>query len=160
MTLQLHYNHLTIVLQGILLPAIHDGETFSFCMCNPPFFGTIQEAGRNPHTAYAGDLLASPMAPLTNRVSLFHWFTFMLGHHHVTAPNHTAQTNAGLFSLSAIQVPSNDAVAVFYKHLESCRCHLTAHVMRWQDVSTEMLVQSHEYSCCAANVLYPVFCCC
>ncbi len=48
------------MLQGILLPAVQDGESFSFSMCNPPFFETLQEAGRNPHTAYAGKL-CSPL---------------------------------------------------------------------------------------------------
>ena len=49
------------MLQGILLPAVHDGESFSFSMCNPPFFETLQEAGRNPHTAYAGEVF-SPLS--------------------------------------------------------------------------------------------------
>ena len=53
-------DHVVHMLQGILLPAVQDGETFSFCMCNPPFFETLQEARRNPHTAYAGNL-CSPM---------------------------------------------------------------------------------------------------
>ncbi len=54
-------DHVAHMLQGILLPAVHDGETFSFCMCNPPFFETLQEAGRNPHTAYAGKV-GSPLS--------------------------------------------------------------------------------------------------
>ncbi|KAK3028470.1 hypothetical protein RJ639_040039 [Escallonia herrerae] len=29
----------------ILLGAVKDGEKFDFCMCNPPFFETIEEAG-------------------------------------------------------------------------------------------------------------------
>lgn len=40
--------------QGILTAAVEEGETFSFCMCNPPFFHSLQEAGRNPSTAYGG----------------------------------------------------------------------------------------------------------
>jgi 23S rRNA (adenine1618-N6)-methyltransferase len=39
---------------GVLLPAVQEGETFTFCMCNPPFFASIEEAGQNPSTAYAG----------------------------------------------------------------------------------------------------------
>ena len=45
-----------VIVQGILVPAMHEDESFSFCMCNPPFFGNLQEAGCNPHTAYAGNL--------------------------------------------------------------------------------------------------------
>ena len=44
-----------VMVQGILVPAMREDESFSFCMCNPPFFGNLQEAGRNPHTAYAGN---------------------------------------------------------------------------------------------------------
>lgn len=29
---------------GVLLPAMREGETFAFSMCNPPFFGTESEA--------------------------------------------------------------------------------------------------------------------
>jgi hypothetical protein len=39
---------------GILAAAIGEGECFAFCMCNPPFFESISEAGRNPATAYGG----------------------------------------------------------------------------------------------------------
>ena len=39
---------------GILLPAIHAAETFAFSMCNPPFFGSLAEAGQNPATAFGG----------------------------------------------------------------------------------------------------------
>ena len=46
---------LVMALQGILTAAVHEGETFSFCMCNPPFFQSLKEAGRNPSTAYAGN---------------------------------------------------------------------------------------------------------
>ena len=52
------------LLQEILVPAMHEGESFSFSMCNPPFFETIQEAGRNPHTAYAGCLPLPLLLPL------------------------------------------------------------------------------------------------
>lgn len=58
-------NHVAHMLQGILLPAVHNGECFSFCMCNPPFFETLQEAGRNPHTAYAGNLCSPLSAAFT-----------------------------------------------------------------------------------------------
>lgn len=77
--------------QGILLPAVHDGESFAFCMCNPPFFQTLQEAGRNPHTAYGGtpEEMVCPggeLAFVTQMVQdsiklkgQVHWYTSMLG---------------------------------------------------------------------------------
>lgn len=54
----------TVIMQGILLPAVREEESFSFCMCNPPFFGSLQEAGRNPKTAYAGNLRVGCKQPL------------------------------------------------------------------------------------------------
>jgi 23S rRNA (adenine1618-N6)-methyltransferase len=30
-------------------------ECFHFCMCNPPFFGSLAEANQNPHTACGGE---------------------------------------------------------------------------------------------------------
>ena len=39
---------------GIIAPAMRDGEAFSASMCNPPFFETLAEAGRNPATAFGG----------------------------------------------------------------------------------------------------------
>lgn len=38
----------------ILLGVVKDGESFEFCMCNPPFFDTIEEAGLNPKTSCGG----------------------------------------------------------------------------------------------------------
>lgn len=38
----------------ILLGVVKEGERFDFCMCNPPFFETINEAGLNPKTACGG----------------------------------------------------------------------------------------------------------
>lgn len=38
----------------ILLGVVKDGEIFDFCMCNPPFFETIEEAGLNPKTSCGG----------------------------------------------------------------------------------------------------------
>lgn len=40
----------------ILLGVVRDGEKFDFCMCNPPFFETIEEAGLNPKTSCGGTL--------------------------------------------------------------------------------------------------------
>lgn len=40
---------------SILVPAMQGPqETFAFCMCNPPFFGSIEEANQNPATACGG----------------------------------------------------------------------------------------------------------
>lgn len=40
----------------ILVGVVKDGEKFDFCMCNPPFFETIEEAGRNPKTSCGGTM--------------------------------------------------------------------------------------------------------
>jgi len=39
---------------AIVTPAVRDGETFAFTICNPPFFGSAAEAGLNPNTAHGG----------------------------------------------------------------------------------------------------------
>ncbi|BBN05061.1 U6 snRNA m6A methyltransferase [Marchantia polymorpha subsp. ruderalis] len=41
-------------LAPVLCGVLKDGERFDFCMCNPPFFETIEEAGLNPRTACGG----------------------------------------------------------------------------------------------------------
>ncbi|KAL2460068.1 methyltransferase [Abeliophyllum distichum] len=38
----------------VLVGVIKDGENFDFCMCNPPFFETMEEAGLNPKTSCGG----------------------------------------------------------------------------------------------------------
>ncbi|PON55072.1 S-adenosyl-L-methionine dependent methyltransferase, Mett10D, predicted [Parasponia andersonii] len=38
----------------ILLGVVRDDEKFDFCMCNPPFFETMEEAGLNPKTSCGG----------------------------------------------------------------------------------------------------------
>lgn len=38
----------------MLVGVVKDGEKFDFCMCNPPFFETMEEAGLNPKTACGG----------------------------------------------------------------------------------------------------------
>jgi RNA methyltransferase len=40
---------------GILLGALRPKERFAFSMCNPPFFESMAEAGRNPSTAHSGE---------------------------------------------------------------------------------------------------------
>ena len=47
---------------AIIMPAIRDGETFAFTICNPPFFGSAAEAGLNPNTAHGGACCSSPRA--------------------------------------------------------------------------------------------------
>jgi 23S rRNA (adenine1618-N6)-methyltransferase len=39
-------------------------EAFAFCMCNPPFFGSIEEANQNPATACGGGSRWRQVAPL------------------------------------------------------------------------------------------------
>lgn len=39
---------------GVLSPAIQEDEAFTFTMCNPPFFESMEEAGQNPATAFSG----------------------------------------------------------------------------------------------------------
>lgn len=38
----------------VLLGVVKDGESFDFCMCNPPFFETIEEGSLNPKTSCGG----------------------------------------------------------------------------------------------------------
>ncbi|KAJ4970744.1 hypothetical protein NE237_003843 [Protea cynaroides] len=38
----------------VLLGVVMDGESFDFCMCNPPFFESMDEAGLNPKTSCGG----------------------------------------------------------------------------------------------------------
>ncbi|KAK9835677.1 hypothetical protein WJX74_005744 [Apatococcus lobatus] len=77
--------------QGVLKPAIRSGETFAFSMSNPPFFEAIEEAGRNPKTAFSGtpaemvcpggeyafvECMVQDSLRLQGRI---HWYTTMLG---------------------------------------------------------------------------------
>ncbi|XP_020079913.1 methyltransferase-like protein 16 [Ananas comosus] len=75
----------------ILLGVVKDGESFDFCMCNPPFFESIEVAGLNPKTSCGGtaaEMVCSggERAFITriikDSVSLkhsFRWFTSMVG---------------------------------------------------------------------------------
>lgn len=38
----------------ILVDVVKDDEKFDFCMCNPPFFESLEEAGLNPKTSCGG----------------------------------------------------------------------------------------------------------
>lgn len=40
----------------VLYGVVRDGEKFDFCMCNPPFFESMEEAGLNPKTSCGGTL--------------------------------------------------------------------------------------------------------
>lgn len=38
----------------VLVGVVKEGERYDFCMCNPPFFESIEDAGLNPKTACGG----------------------------------------------------------------------------------------------------------
>ncbi|CAA0807760.1 methyltransferases [Striga hermonthica] len=75
----------------VLLGVVKDGEIFDFCMCNPPFFETMEEAGLNPKTSCGGTLeemvcfggeLAFITRIIEDSVKLkhtFRWYTSMVG---------------------------------------------------------------------------------
>ncbi|XP_031126646.1 uncharacterized protein LOC116028928 [Ipomoea triloba] len=75
----------------ILVGVVKEGENFDFCMCNPPFFETIEEAGQNPKTSCAGttEEMVCPggeQAFITRMIDdsvklrqSFRWYTSMIG---------------------------------------------------------------------------------
>ncbi|CAN0845984.1 RNA N6-adenosine-methyltransferase mettl16, partial [Linum grandiflorum] len=75
----------------ILLGIVKEGEKFDFCMCNPPFFESIEEAGLNPKTACGGTFEemvchGGEQAFVTRMIEdsvvlkdSFRWYTSMLG---------------------------------------------------------------------------------
>ncbi|CAD6248302.1 unnamed protein product [Miscanthus lutarioriparius] len=75
----------------ILVGVVNESESFDFCMCNPPFFESIEEAGLNPKTSCGGTAeemvcpggeLAFATQIIEDSVSLknsFRWFTSMIG---------------------------------------------------------------------------------
>ncbi|KAJ4847493.1 hypothetical protein Tsubulata_011386 [Turnera subulata] len=75
----------------ILLGVVREGESFDFCMCNPPFFENMEEAGLNPKTACGGtcEEMVCPggekafITRITeDSIALkdsFRWFTSMVG---------------------------------------------------------------------------------
>uniref|UniRef100_A0ACD5Z8L6 Uncharacterized protein n=1 Tax=Avena sativa TaxID=4498 RepID=A0ACD5Z8L6_AVESA len=75
----------------ILVGVVRDSESFDFCMCNPPFFESMEEAGLNPKTSCAGtaEEMACPggeQAFITRIIedsvfvkNSFRWFTSMVG---------------------------------------------------------------------------------
>lgn len=38
----------------VLVGVVKEGEMFDFCMCNPPFFESLEDAGLNPRTSCGG----------------------------------------------------------------------------------------------------------
>ncbi|CAN6277375.1 unnamed protein product [Urochloa humidicola] len=75
----------------VLVGVVKESESFDFCMCNPPFFESIEEAGLNPKTACGGTAeemvcdggeLAFVTHIIEDSVSVknsFRWFTSMVG---------------------------------------------------------------------------------
>ncbi|XP_021602334.1 RNA N6-adenosine-methyltransferase mettl16 isoform X2 [Manihot esculenta] len=75
----------------ILVGVVRDNEKFDFCMCNPPFFETMEEAGLNPKTSCGGTPMemvcpggekAFISTIIEDSVVLkesFRWFTSMVG---------------------------------------------------------------------------------
>ncbi|KAG8076583.1 hypothetical protein GUJ93_ZPchr0006g45544 [Zizania palustris] len=81
----------SIPIPSIVLGIVKDSETFDFCMCNPPFFKSIEEDGLNPKTSCGGTVeeMVCPGGEqafithmIEDSVSLknsFRWFTLMVG---------------------------------------------------------------------------------
>ncbi|XP_031494747.1 uncharacterized protein LOC116260499 [Nymphaea colorata] len=75
----------------ILVGVVRDGEKFDFCMCNPPFFESMEGAGANPRTSCGGtsEEMVCPGGELAfisriieDSIKLkdsFRWFTSMVG---------------------------------------------------------------------------------
>ncbi|CAA2958139.1 methyltransferase 16 homolog [Olea europaea subsp. europaea] len=75
----------------VLVGVVKDGESFDFCMCNPPFFVTMEEAGLNPKTSCGGTpeemvCLGGEEAFITRIIEdsaqlkhAFRWYTSMVG---------------------------------------------------------------------------------
>ncbi|KAG2308017.1 hypothetical protein Bca4012_083025 [Brassica carinata] len=75
----------------VLVGVVKESETFDFCMCNPPFFETFEEAGLNPKTSCGGTpaemvCVGGEQAFVTRIIQdsavlkqRFRWYTSMLG---------------------------------------------------------------------------------
>lgn len=73
----------------VLVDVVKEGERFDFCMCNPPFFESIEAAGLNPKTAFGGtqeEMVCSGGEQafvgriIEDSVSLKHSFRYKLPH--------------------------------------------------------------------------------
>ncbi|XP_078440677.1 uncharacterized protein LOC144710716 [Wolffia australiana] len=76
---------------AVLVGVVRENEEFDFCMCNPPFFESLEEAGLNPRTACGGTpeemvcpggerAFISRIIEDSNKLKLrFRWFTSMVG---------------------------------------------------------------------------------
>jgi 23S rRNA (adenine1618-N6)-methyltransferase len=76
---------------GPLINAVQDGEVYDFCMCNPPFFTTIDHAKQNSKTDFGGTHAemscvggeeSFTMAMVADSLRLrgrIHWYTTMFG---------------------------------------------------------------------------------
>ncbi|XP_061357047.1 uncharacterized protein LOC133301437, partial [Gastrolobium bilobum] len=74
-----------------LLGVVRDDEKFDFCMCNPPFFESLEEAGLNPKTSCGGTskemvcpggekaFITRIIEDSTQLKHHFRWFTSMVG---------------------------------------------------------------------------------
>ncbi|KAK7399822.1 hypothetical protein VNO78_11015 [Psophocarpus tetragonolobus] len=75
----------------ILVGVVQDDENFDFCMCNPPFFQSLEEAGLNPKTSCGGTshemvcpggeraFITRIIQDSTQLKDRFRWFTSMVG---------------------------------------------------------------------------------
>ncbi|XP_027345436.1 U6 small nuclear RNA (adenine-(43)-N(6))-methyltransferase isoform X2 [Abrus precatorius] len=75
----------------VLLGVVRDDEKFDFCMCNPPFFESLEEAGLNPKTSCGGTseemvcpggeraFITRIIEDSTELKHSFRWFTSMVG---------------------------------------------------------------------------------
>ncbi|KAI5059362.1 hypothetical protein GOP47_0025681 [Adiantum capillus-veneris] len=75
----------------ILAGVVHEAERLDFCMCNPPFFASMEEAGMNPHTSCGGTsaemvypggeegFISKMIEDSMQLKEQIHWFTTMVG---------------------------------------------------------------------------------
>jgi 23S rRNA A1618 N6-methylase RlmF len=102
---------------GVLVGVVSENERFDFCMCNPPFFASMEEAGLNPRTACGGTevemvcpggeeaFVARIIEDSVQLKHTIHWFTTMVGRK-VTLKGLTAK----LWALGAAAVRTTEFV--------------------------------------------------